>query len=65
MKQWIDKQYLQLKDLGESQAVYNELARVIIKVWEAIIQKRIDSLIKLIDNKINAVLQVKGWHIKY
>jgi hypothetical protein len=65
MKQWIDKQYPQFKDLGESQAAYNELARVIIETWEAMTQERIDSLIKLIDNRVNAVLQAKGWHIKY
>jgi transposase len=65
MKQWIDKQYPQLKDLGESQAAYDELARVIVEAWEAMAQDRIDSLIKSMDNRVNAVLQAKGWHTKY
>jgi transposase len=60
MKQWINQQYLHLKDRGESQAAYDELARVIVEAWEAISQERIDSLIKSMDSRVNAVLQAKG-----
>jgi transposase len=31
MKQWINLQYPHLKDLGQSQAAYDELARVIVE----------------------------------
>jgi hypothetical protein len=31
MKQWIYEHYPHLKEMGESQAVYNELTRVIIE----------------------------------
>jgi transposase len=65
MKQWINQQYPHLKDLGESQAAYDELARVIIEAWEAIPQEKIDSLIKSMDNRVNAVLRAKGWHTRY
>jgi hypothetical protein len=65
MKQWIMKNYPQLKEMGESQAAYNELAQVIVEAWEAIPQDYIDGLIKGMDNRVNAVLNAKGWHTKY
>lgn len=36
MKQWIHDNYLQLKELGDSQAAHDELARVIVEACEAI-----------------------------
>ena len=65
MKQWINEQYPQLKDMGESQSAYDELARVIVEAWEAIPQDYIDKLIKSMDNRVNAVLEAKGWHTRY
>ena len=51
--------------MGESQSTYDELARVIVEVWEAIPQDYIDNLIKSMDNRVNAVLEAKGWHTRY
>jgi DDE superfamily endonuclease len=65
MKQWIYEHYPQLKEMGESQAAYDELARVIVEAWEAIPQDYIDDLIKSMDNRVSAVLDAKGWHTKY
>ena len=65
MKQWINDNYSHLKEMGESQAAYDELAQVIVEAWEAIPQDYIDGLIKSMDNRVNAVLAAKGWHTKY
>ena len=65
MKQWIHDNYAHLKDMGDSQAAYDELTRVIIEAWEAIPQDYIDHLIKSMDYRVNAVLAAKGWHTKY
>jgi hypothetical protein len=65
MKQWIHDNYPRLKEMGDSQAAYDELARVIVEAWEAIPQDYIDDLIKSMDNRVNAMLHAKGWHTKY
>jgi DDE superfamily endonuclease len=65
MKQWIPEHYPQLKEMGESQAAYDELAWVIVEAWKAIPQDYINDLIKSMDNRVNAVLDAKGWHTKY
>jgi hypothetical protein len=65
MKQWIHDYYPQLKEMGDSQGAYDKLARVTVEAWEAIPQDYIDDLIKSMDNRVNAVLQAKGWHTKY
>ena len=65
MKQWINKQYPQLKNMRESQSTYDELIRVIVEAWKAIPQDYIDKLIKSMDNRVNAVLKAKGWHTRY
>jgi hypothetical protein len=56
----IHEHYPHLKEMGESQAAYDELARVIIEAWEAIPQDYADGLIKSIDNRVNAVLDAEG-----
>ena len=65
MKQWINDNYLHLKKIGESQAVYDELAQVIVEAWKAIPQDYIDGLIKSMNNWVNTVLTAKEWHTKY
>jgi hypothetical protein len=65
MKQWIHDNYPRLKEMGDLQAAYDELARVIVEAWEAMPQDYIDDLIKSMDNRVNAVLYAKGWHTKY
>jgi DDE superfamily endonuclease len=65
MKQWIHEYYPQLKELGESQAAHDELARVIVEAWEAIPQDYIDNLKRSMDNRVSAVLDAKGWHTRY
>ena len=65
MKQWIHEHFPELKDMGESQEAYDALARAIVEAWEAIPQEYIDNLIKSMDNRVNAVLEAKGWHTKY
>ena len=65
MKEWIKEHYPNLSKLGDLQAAYDELIRVIVEAWEAIPQSSIDQLIKSMDNRVNAVLLAKGWHTKY
>jgi DDE superfamily endonuclease len=65
MKQWIYENYPQLKEMGASQAVYNQLARVIVEAWEAIPQDYIDGLIRSMDSRVNAAINARGWHTKY
>jgi transposase len=64
LKQWIHDNYPQLKEIGDSQAAYDQLARVIVAAWKAIPQDDIDGLIKSRDNRVNGVLRAKGWHTK-
>jgi transposase len=52
MKQWIHEHYPHLKEMGESQQVYDELAWVIVEAWEAIPQEYIDNLIKSMDYRV-------------
>jgi transposase len=65
MKQWIHEHYPYLQEMGESQAAYDEWARVIVEAWKAILQDYIDGLIKSMDKRVNAVLDAEGWHAKY
>lgn len=65
MKQWTNQNYPHLKDQGGSQAAYDELARVVVEAWEAIPQEDIGSLIKSMDNRVNALLRAKRWHTRY
>jgi DDE superfamily endonuclease len=65
MKQRIHDNYPQLKEMGDSQAAYDKLARVIVEAWEAIPQDHIDGQIKSMKNRVNGVLVVEGWHNKY
>ena len=62
---WAKNNYPHLKEMGESQAAYDELAWVIVEAWEAIPQDYIDGLIKSMDNRVNAMLAAKKWHTKY
>jgi hypothetical protein len=55
----------QLKELGESQAAQDKLTTVIVEAWEAIPQDYINGLIRYMDNRVNAVLDAKGWHTRY
>jgi transposase len=65
MKQWFHDNYPQLKEMEDSQAAYDKLARVIVEAWEAIPQDCTDGLIKSMDNRVNAILDAEGWHTKY
>lgn len=65
LKEWIIENKPHLKDLGKGQVGYDALAAAIVEGWEAIPQPKIDALILSMDNRINAVLEAKGWHTKY
>jgi transposase len=65
MKEWIQKHYPELSEMGHTQEALNELARVIVEAWEAIPQEDIDHLIKGMDYRVNAVRAAQGWHTKY
>ena len=65
MKKWICKYYSDLHEIGETEEAYQRLYQAINEAWEAIPQEKIDSLIRTMDNQINAVLQAKGWHTRY
>jgi hypothetical protein len=51
--------------MGETEEAYQQLYRAINEAWEAIPQEKINSLIRIMDNRINTVLQEKDWHTRY
>jgi hypothetical protein len=65
MKKWIVLHYPELSKMGKSQAVYDELARVIEEAWNAIDQEYINSLIEGMPRRLEALSIAKGWHTKY
>jgi transposase len=65
MKRWINEHYPDLKDMGATIEAYEELCRVIKEAWEAIPQADIDSLIKSMDTRVEAVRLAKGWYTRF
>jgi DDE superfamily endonuclease len=65
LKEWIFENKPNLLSMGKCQAAYNALGTAIKEAWEALDQEKIDTLIKSMDNRINAVLAAKGWQTRY
>ena len=65
MKEWICEHYPDFHEMGKTEEAYQRFYQAINEAWEVIPQEKINSLIRTMDNRINAVQQAKGWHTKY
>lgn len=65
LKEWVCEHYPDLKDMGTSQAAYQRLYTALQEGWEDIPQKKIDHLIKTMDERVEAIRQAKGWHSRF
>ena len=45
--------------------IHDTIVKALEKVWERIDKEYIIELIKSMDNQINALLDAKGWYIRY
>jgi len=51
--------------MGKSKKAFKAFQRAIIIKWALIDQALIDDLILSMDNRVNAVLEAKGWYTRY
>jgi DDE superfamily endonuclease len=65
IKEWINKQYPELSNIGKSEEAHTALARAIVEAWEAIPQSYIDKLIEGMPRRVEFVRKKKGWHTRY
>ena len=65
MKEWISEHYPHLQTMGKSDEDYAALYDAIERAWNAIPQSKIDTLIRSMGRRVQAVKKAKGWHTKY
>ena len=51
--------------MGKTKEAYQVLYDALNEGWHQMEQSLIDGLIKSIDSRVNAVIAVKSWYIKY
>ena len=65
MKESLVKNHPELSEMGQSQEAWDALARAIVEAWDALDQSYIDNLVRSMDNRVNHVVDAKGWHTRY
>ena len=65
LKQWINDNHPELIELGKSEAAYQKLFTAIREGWDAIAPEAIETLVKSMDDRVNAVIQSEGWYTRF
>ncbi|OAP53798.1 hypothetical protein AYL99_12017 [Fonsecaea erecta] len=50
---------------GDSQEVLDRFAKAITKAWASIDRKKIKNAVKSMDERVNAVIEAKGWYTRF
>lgn len=51
--------------MGRTEQAYQQLFQVIRDGWDSIGQDVVDTLIRSMDSRVNAVIRANGWYIRY
>ena len=65
LKHWINEHYPELRIMSKSEEDYQCLFQAIREGWDDIGQEAVVNLIKNMDTRVNAVLNAKGWYIRF
>jgi transposase len=65
VRDYLNKHYLELSEMGKSDAAYQSFYDHLDEAWNAIPQETIDNLIKGVTKRLQHVVDAQGWHTKY
>jgi transposase len=65
LKQWINDNHPELNEMSKSEDAYQQLLSVIQEGWDAIAPESIETLVRSMDDRVNAVIYTEGWYTRF